>query len=98
MSHYVLLHGYITAIWLLIIEYASNEDRVCLLKEMSMMRDVGRHPAIVSMLACSTSHPFIIMDYCAKGDLKSYLQQLREDNSEITLSAFSYGSKETQGL
>lgn len=51
------------------------------------MGRVGRHPSVVSMLACSStgSHPFIIMDYCANGDLKSYLQHLRTNDFRFSM-------------
>lgn len=47
------------------------------------MKHVGRHPCIVSMIACSTQPAAmcIVMDYCEKGDLKSYLRYIREEIS-----------------
>ncbi|KAK2142942.1 hypothetical protein LSH36_895g01037 [Paralvinella palmiformis] len=44
------------------------------------MNLLGRHPNIVSMIACCTTTPNIclIMDYCSKGDLHRFLRKLRE--------------------
>lgn len=81
------------------LDYASDEDRSCLLKEMSLMRDVGRHPSIVSMFACSMAPPFIVMDYCVNGDLKSYLRHIREQQQYSTTKlAFDYDCNNTGGL
>ena len=61
-------------------DYATSDERQCLLREISLMKDLGYHPNILSMIACCTQTPrtALIMDYCANGDLRNYLQQLRE--------------------
>ncbi|KAF4522649.1 hypothetical protein B566_EDAN011048 [Ephemera danica] len=48
-------------------------------REMSLMKAVGRHPHIVSMLACSAPHdpppaPFLVVEHCELGDLQNFLR------------------------
>ena len=93
---------YIAKQCFVISEFASSEDEANFVKEMRLRKHVGRHPCIVSMLACSTKPPgvCIIMDYCDKGDLKSYLRDIREEmlshERQLELSQ-DYKHSETQG-
>jgi serine/threonine protein kinase len=49
------------------------------LSEIAMMKRVGRHPNVVTMLGCCTlKQPYyMIMEYVPCGDLLHYLRQLR---------------------
>ncbi|XP_037962293.2 tyrosine-protein kinase receptor torso [Plutella xylostella] len=43
--------------------------------EMELMKSVGAHPHVVSLLGCcSRARPMIIAEYCARGDLLNYLR------------------------
>ncbi|XP_054283321.1 fibroblast growth factor receptor-like [Macrosteles quadrilineatus] len=52
------------------------------LQEISMMKKVGHHPNIVTMVGCCTlTHPYcMIMEYVPCGDLLAYLRQLRSQH------------------
>ncbi|XP_065842855.1 uncharacterized protein [Oscarella lobularis] len=56
-----------------------QQDEADFLEEIRLMKEIGRHPHIVGMLACvTTSQPFcLIVEYCCHGDLLSYLQRKR---------------------
>ncbi len=66
-------------------DFALAEDQNNLLKEIDLMKQLGRHPNIVSIVACCTigPKPCLIMDYCLHGDLRNYLRRLREKVSTI---------------
>jgi len=74
----------------LFLDFATPEDEMALLKEMQLMKQLGQHPCIVSMLGCckTPSSVCIVMDYCSKGDLRGYLRKLRggPDSDEATTS------------
>ncbi|CAH1785216.1 unnamed protein product, partial [Owenia fusiformis] len=59
---------------------ALEEDAQNLRSEIKLMKQLGRHKNIVSMVACCTTGPKVclVMDYCPLGDLKNYLRRLRE--------------------
>ncbi|CAH2089735.1 unnamed protein product [Euphydryas editha] len=43
--------------------------------EMELMKSVGSHPHVVSLLGCcSGRRPLIVAEYCSRGDLLSYLR------------------------
>ncbi|XP_050352410.1 tyrosine-protein kinase receptor torso-like isoform X2 [Nymphalis io] len=43
--------------------------------EMELMKSVGAHPHVVSLLGCcSGRRPLIVAEYCSRGDLLSYLR------------------------
>ncbi|KAJ0173969.1 hypothetical protein K1T71_010115 [Dendrolimus kikuchii] len=43
--------------------------------EMELMKSVGAHPHIVSLLGCASGRrPLIVTEYCSRGDLLSYLR------------------------
>ncbi|CAH2984733.1 unnamed protein product [Chilo suppressalis] len=43
--------------------------------EMELMKSVGAHPHIVSLVGCcSGRRPLIVVEYCARGDLLTYLR------------------------
>ena len=49
------------------------------------MKDLGHHPNILNMVACCTKglNMGLVMDFCAQGDLRNYLQTLREKVSSV---------------
>lgn len=56
------------------------EDRRNFLTEISLMKSIGKHLNIVSMLGCVTSSgPLcLITEYCPHGDLRNYLRLIRD--------------------
>ncbi|KAK4884122.1 hypothetical protein RN001_000393 [Aquatica leii] len=50
--------------------------------EIEIMKSVGPHPHLVSLLGCSSKlgylGPFLVVEFCAKGDLQSYLRAVWE--------------------
>ena len=55
------------------------------LQEINLMKRIGRHKHIVSMLACITrSQPLcLIVEYCCHGDLLNYIRRGRHSVSRI---------------
>ncbi|XP_065844331.1 uncharacterized protein [Oscarella lobularis] len=55
----------------------SNLAEEELLEEIKLMKRIGKHPHIVSLLGCiTTSKPFcLIVEYCTNGDLLNYLRK-----------------------
>ncbi|XP_065826081.1 uncharacterized protein [Oscarella lobularis] len=66
----------------------TNADQVELLKEVTLMKTIGQHANIVSMLSCITrSHPVcLLVEYCAYGNLQSYLRARRPTGNLLNSS------------
>ncbi|XP_064620846.1 fibroblast growth factor receptor 1-A-like [Lineus longissimus] len=64
-------------------EFPTSEERQCLLREIMLMKDLENHPNILSMVACCTRGPRmgLVMEFYARGNLRNYLQTLREKYS-----------------
>ncbi|KAK5976513.1 Protein kinase domain-containing protein [Trichostrongylus colubriformis] len=62
---------------------AIDEEREEFLREMDIMKQVGRHPNIVTMYGLCEEPDFqcMVMEYVPFGDLKHYLQNLRKQVS-----------------
>ncbi|KAE9417915.1 hypothetical protein Angca_003256 [Angiostrongylus cantonensis] len=62
---------------------AIDEEREEFLREMDIMKQVGRHPNIVTMYGLCEEKNFqcMVMEYVPFGDLKHYLQNLRKQLS-----------------
>ncbi|XP_022253484.1 LOW QUALITY PROTEIN: tyrosine-protein kinase receptor torso-like, partial [Limulus polyphemus] len=62
---------------------ASDEEKKQLLQEIELLKFIGKHPHIVSLRAFTTTGRTValMVEYCPLGDLRSYLQKLR--NEEI---------------
>ncbi|XP_065826077.1 uncharacterized protein [Oscarella lobularis] len=60
-------------------EDGTSEDQLDLLKEVRLMKKIGQHKHIVSVLGSITrSHPIcLIVEYCAHGDLQNFLRAAR---------------------
>ncbi|XP_065842447.1 tyrosine-protein kinase receptor torso-like [Oscarella lobularis] len=58
-----------------------HHDEIDFLEEIKLMKRIGRHPHIVSLMACVTaSQPLcLIVEYCCHGDLLGFLQKRRLD-------------------
>ena len=58
----------------------SPEQKSDFIDEINLMKAVGSHKNIVSLIGCCTkSTPyFLIVEFAAKGDLLSYLRQRRK--------------------
>ncbi|KAF5271286.1 hypothetical protein FQR65_LT05301 [Abscondita terminalis] len=63
-------------------ENPTGEEIKTFEQEIEIMKSVGPHPHLVSLLGCSSSHgcsdPFLVVEFCAKGDLQSYLRAVWE--------------------
>ena len=59
---------------------SSPEQKSDFLDEIKLMKAVGSHKNIVSLIGCCTkSTPnFVIVEFAAKGDLLSYLRERRK--------------------
>lgn len=59
---------------------ANLEDRRNFITEITLMKEIGKHLNIVSMLGCVTSGgPLcLITEFCPHGDLRNYLRLLRD--------------------
>ncbi|KAK6014934.1 hypothetical protein OSTOST_19672, partial [Ostertagia ostertagi] len=64
---------------------AIDEEREEFLREMDIMKQVGRHPNIVTMYGLCEEPDFqcMVMEYVPFGDLKHYLQNLRKQVSSV---------------
>ncbi|KAH9635865.1 hypothetical protein HF086_002425 [Spodoptera exigua] len=63
-------------------DFPSLEEIRSFRSEMELMKSVGVHPHLVSLVGCCTGRrPLIIAEYCSRGDLLSYLRY--EDRSSI---------------
>ncbi|WAR20166.1 FGFR1-like protein, partial [Mya arenaria] len=66
-----------------LLAHQNTEDRYVedFLREINMMKDLGYHSNIVSLLGCCTlREPFcLVVEHLAHGDLLSYLQKLRQE-------------------
>lgn len=63
-----------------VLEEASAEEKDEFLIEIDMLKKIGRHPNIVTLLGCCTiKQPYcMLMEYVPCGDLLRYLHALRE--------------------
>ena len=57
----------------------SNVENEEFLEEIKLMKRIGQHPHIVSLVGCITTNtPFcLIVEYCLRGDLLNYLRKER---------------------
>jgi len=70
---------------------ANLEDRRNFLSEITLMKSIGKHLNIVSMLGCvTTGGPLcLITEYCPHGDLRNYLRLIRDKVSNNSVTARS---------
>nr|CAD7405556.1 unnamed protein product [Timema poppensis] len=59
-------------------DHSLEEDVQSFQEEIKMMKSVGRHPNIVSIIGCCTQvgKMRLIVEYCSLGDLKKYLRNV----------------------
>ncbi|NP_001164049.1 tyrosine-protein kinase receptor torso [Bombyx mori] len=56
-------------------EFPSQEEVRSFRSEMELMKSVGAHPHVVSLVGCCSGRkPLIVAEYCSRGDLLSYLR------------------------
>ncbi|XP_043278573.1 tyrosine-protein kinase receptor torso-like isoform X2 [Venturia canescens] len=51
-------------------------------QEIAIMKSAGQHQNIVSIIGCCTldvSRPILVVEYCSRGDLQSYLRQIWQE-------------------
>ncbi|KAF5275265.1 hypothetical protein FQA39_LY06925 [Lamprigera yunnana] len=60
----------------------SSEEMKQFEREIEIMKSVGTHPHLVSLLGCCSKldymGPFLVVEYCAKGNLQTYLRAVWE--------------------
>ncbi|CAH0590074.1 unnamed protein product [Chrysodeixis includens] len=57
-------------------DFPSEEEVRSFRSEMELMKSVGAHPHLVSLVGCcSGRRPLIVAEYCSRGDLLSYLRR-----------------------
>ena len=63
----------------LLLDDATNEEVENLLKELSVMKMVGQHVNIISLLGCCTKggQVMLIVEYAKHGNLRDYLRRKR---------------------
>ncbi|XP_076457559.1 uncharacterized protein LOC143291544 [Babylonia areolata] len=77
-------------------ETATDAEKSEFIRELTLLRSLPRHPNVVPFVGCCTlTEPlYIIMEYCANGDLLSYLRKRRPDrrmfpsNNDLTARDF----------
>ena len=86
VSHHLCVDAYKDILYstsrervLFFLEDGTSEDQLDLLKEVRLMKKIGQHKHIVSVLGSITrSHPIcLIVEYCAHGDLQNFLRAAR---------------------
>jgi hypothetical protein len=67
----------------------SEKERQDLLSEMNIMKMLGPHPNVVSLLGCVTDKDpvFLILEYVSGGKLQDFLRKSRKDVSMERISA-----------
>ncbi|KAJ8670279.1 hypothetical protein QAD02_001538 [Eretmocerus hayati] len=67
---------------------ASTEDVKNFHREILLMKSAGNHRNIVSLIGCCTldKMPLLIVEYCAKGDLQTYLKTIYEQSMTAILT------------
>lgn len=60
-------------------EYATNDEKRDLIREMQVMRELGKHPNVVEYLGCCTQDEpmLLIMELVSRGKLLTYLRDHR---------------------
>ena len=63
-----------------LLDGAAKEQVQEFLEEIQLMKQIGYHPNIVSLLACCTmKNPmFLVVEFAKNGDLLNYLKKRRE--------------------
>ncbi|KAJ9585160.1 hypothetical protein L9F63_003051, partial [Diploptera punctata] len=86
--------GYLTVAVKKLKNKANADEVEEFLSEIAMMKRVGRHPNVVTMLGCCTlKQPYcMLMEYIPCGDLLQYLRQLRVEYERRTGGAFAISS------
>lgn len=72
----------------LLADHPTPEDVRQFEREIEMMKSVGPHPHIVSIVGCVTRSPRmrLVVEFCALGDLHNYLHNVR--HHELITYAF----------
>ncbi|XP_071801725.1 uncharacterized protein [Asterias amurensis] len=80
-------------------EGADIQAKSDLLQELDLMRAVGSHPNIVRLLGCCVREDpiYIIMEYLAKGNLKSYLNACKTQDP-VYANSTGYSKRLSQTL
>ncbi|KAK8380451.1 hypothetical protein O3P69_016794 [Scylla paramamosain] len=72
-------------------ESAGERERKDLVQELKVLKSLGQHPNVLSMLACCTEKDplFIVLEYMVIGKLQSHLRSSRADTSYNNLHGSS---------
>ncbi|KAJ9587458.1 hypothetical protein L9F63_028289, partial [Diploptera punctata] len=81
-----ILHSHLFTVHCNLLNKANADEVEEFLSEIAMMKRVGRHPNVVTMLGCCTlKQPYcMLMEYIPCGDLLQYLRQLRVEYERLT--------------
>lgn len=73
---------------------ALESERKALVMEIEMMKDIGYHRHVVSMLACCTRDDYLalVMEYVPYGNLQSFLKKNRAESEVCSVSTVDYYS------
>ena len=63
-----------------LLDDATKEQMEDFLEKIQLMKQIGYHPNILNLLACSTvKNPmFLVVEFAKNGDLPNYLRKRRE--------------------
>ncbi|CAB4057372.1 Fibroblast growth factor receptor,Tyrosine-protein kinase ABL2,Tyrosine-protein kinase receptor Tie-2,Tyrosine-protein kinase transforming protein Abl,Tyrosine-protein kinase FRK,Angiopoietin-1 receptor,Fibroblast growth factor receptor 2,Fibroblast growth factor receptor 1,Tyrosine-protein kinase ABL1,Proto-oncogene tyrosine-protein kinase receptor Ret,Myoblast growth factor receptor egl-15,Tyrosine-protein kinase receptor Tie-1,Tyrosine-protein kinase isoform SRK1,Tyrosine-protein kinase Abl,Fibroblast g len=72
-------------------ESANEVEKKDLLKELSIMKMLGHHPNIITLIGCCTEKDpmFVVLEYVSGGTLQEYLRKSRSDHNYNNLHAES---------
>ena len=72
--------------WFHVSEHATPDQKKDLLDEINLMKAIGSHKNIVSLIGCCIkSFPnFLIVEFASQGDLLSYLKECRKKVKIVT--------------
>ncbi|XP_070576925.1 vascular endothelial growth factor receptor 3-like isoform X2 [Ptychodera flava] len=70
-------------------EHAESSQKQEFLREIDLMKDIGHHSNVVSIIACCTiQEPLcLIVEHCQQGDLLNYLRKRRSEIESYDLTA-----------
>ena len=82
----MLFHFKLLYLYLNVPENATPDQKKDFLDEINLMKAVGSHKNIASLIGCCTksSPNFLIVEFASQGDLLSYLKECRKKVKIVT--------------
>ena len=73
-------------------EYAEDSQKQEFMREIKLMKNLGYHANVVSLMACCTHQDPIclVVEHCSKGDLLNFLRSRRPHVSGLLPFGFSF--------